>query len=53
MGDIGIADAGFRFSEFGLFFDIGTKLVPGSEPDRPSEIQIGDSQLRICDCSLT
>jgi hypothetical protein len=25
------AQDGFRFSEFGLIFDIGTKLVPGNE----------------------
>ena len=34
MRDIGIADAGSRISEFEVFFDIGTNLVPGNEVAR-------------------
>jgi hypothetical protein len=31
VGDIGVADVGARIAGFGLFFDIGTNLVPGNE----------------------
>ena len=51
MGDIGIADGGARISGSGMFFDIGTNLVPGSGP--PANLPTTSRQHFVAGGSLT